>query len=276
MHGIHGRAPAIASGLAVANPDLSVWVVTGDGDALSIGGNHLIHALRRNVNIKVLLFNNQIYGLTKGQYSPTSEMGKRTKSSPMGSIDPPVQPGQPRTGGRGLLRGPHHRHGPQPHHRDAASGPTSTTGRPSSRSTRTATSSTTRRSRSSPASRSATENRINLEHGKPVVFGRTTSTASDLRRDRPYRRGRRGRPRQHPRPRRTRPEPGGSLRPEPPLARPVRPHADRRVPRRSAADLRGRHGSADRRRPGVQGPGQPQGPHHVERILGRRVALRVP
>jgi len=92
LHGIHGRAPAIASGLAVARPDLSVWVVTGDGDALSIGGNHIIHALRRNVNIKVLLFNNQIYGLTKGQYSPTSEQGKKTKSSPWGSIDHPFNP----------------------------------------------------------------------------------------------------------------------------------------------------------------------------------------
>ena len=92
MHSIHGRAPAIAAGIAVARPELSVWVVTGDGDSLSIGGNHLIHALRRNVNIKILLFNNQIYGLTKGQYSPTSEQGKRTKSSPSGSIDHPFNP----------------------------------------------------------------------------------------------------------------------------------------------------------------------------------------
>jgi 2-oxoglutarate/2-oxoacid ferredoxin oxidoreductase subunit beta len=92
MHSIHGRAPAIATGLATSRPDLSVWVVTGDGDALSIGGNHLIHALRRNVNLKILLFNNQIYGLTKGQYSPTSERGKVTKSTPMGSIDQPFNP----------------------------------------------------------------------------------------------------------------------------------------------------------------------------------------
>ncbi len=92
MHSIHGRAPAIATGIAASRPDLSVWVVTGDGDALSIGGNHLIHSLRRNVNIKILLFNNQIYGLTKGQYSPTSEVGKATKSSPMGSIDYPFNP----------------------------------------------------------------------------------------------------------------------------------------------------------------------------------------
>src|SRR5712672_4531692 len=92
MHSIHGRAPAIATGLAASRPDLSVWVATGDGDALSIGGNHLIHALRRNVNIKILLFNNQIYGLTKGQYSPTSEMGKVTKSTPFGSLDHPFNP----------------------------------------------------------------------------------------------------------------------------------------------------------------------------------------
>jgi 2-oxoglutarate ferredoxin oxidoreductase subunit beta len=89
IHSIHGRAPAIATGLAVTRPDLSVWVVTGDGDALSIGGNHLIHALRRNVNMTIRLFNNRIYGLTKGQYSPTSEPGKVTKSTPLGSIDHP-------------------------------------------------------------------------------------------------------------------------------------------------------------------------------------------
>ncbi|WP_244931296.1 2-oxoacid:ferredoxin oxidoreductase subunit beta [Nocardioides sp. W7] len=92
MHSIHGRAPSIATGIATARADLSVWVVTGDGDALSIGGNHLIHALRRNVNMTILLFNNRIYGLTKGQYSPTSEAGKVTKSTPMGSVDHPFNP----------------------------------------------------------------------------------------------------------------------------------------------------------------------------------------
>jgi 2-oxoglutarate/2-oxoacid ferredoxin oxidoreductase subunit beta len=92
MHTIHGRAPAIATGLAMARPDLDVWVVGGDGDLLSIGGNHLIHALRRNVNLTILLFNNQIYGLTKGQYSPTSEVGKVTKSTPFGSLDTPFNP----------------------------------------------------------------------------------------------------------------------------------------------------------------------------------------
>lgn len=92
MHSIHGRAPSIATGLATSRPDLSVWVVTGDGDALSIGGNHLIHAMRRNVNMTILLFNNRIYGLTKGQYSPTSQPGLVTKSSPMGSVDAPFNP----------------------------------------------------------------------------------------------------------------------------------------------------------------------------------------
>ncbi len=92
MHSIHGRAPSIATGVAITRPDLNVWVVTGDGDALSIGGNHLIHTMRRNVNLTILLFNNRIYGLTKGQYSPTSEQGKVTKSTPYGSVDSPFNP----------------------------------------------------------------------------------------------------------------------------------------------------------------------------------------
>ena len=92
LHSIHGRAPAVATGVALARPDLDVWVIGGDGDMLSIGGNHLIHALRRNVSLKIIMFNNQIYGLTKGQYSPTSEMGKITKSSPFGSLDTPFNP----------------------------------------------------------------------------------------------------------------------------------------------------------------------------------------
>ena len=92
FHSIHGRAPAVATGIKTANPDLSVWIATGDGDALSIGGNHLIHALRRNVDLKILMFNNRIYGLTKGQVSPTSEIGKRTKSTPYGSVDRPFNP----------------------------------------------------------------------------------------------------------------------------------------------------------------------------------------
>ena len=92
IHSIHGRAPTLATGLAISNPELSVWVITGDGDGLSIGGNHLIHAIRRNVNMNIILFNNRIYGLTKGQFSPTSGQGKKTKSSPMGSIEKPLNP----------------------------------------------------------------------------------------------------------------------------------------------------------------------------------------
>ena len=94
FHSIHGRAPAIATGLKVARPDLSVWVITGDGDGLSIGGNHLLHALRRNVDLNIILFNNQIYGLTKGQYSPTSALATRSPSTPFGSVDYPVNPVQ--------------------------------------------------------------------------------------------------------------------------------------------------------------------------------------
>ena len=92
FHSIHGRAPAIATGAKLSNPDLSVWVITGDGDAMSIGGNHFIHVLRRNIDLNILLFNNRIYGLTKGQYSPTSEVGKKTVSTPMGSLDYPFNP----------------------------------------------------------------------------------------------------------------------------------------------------------------------------------------
>src|SRR5688500_11122973 len=92
FHSIHGRAPTFATGLKLARPDLSIWVVTGDGDGLSIGGNHLMHIIRRNVDVKILLFNNRIYGLTKGQYSPTSEQGKKTKSTPMGAPDYPIRP----------------------------------------------------------------------------------------------------------------------------------------------------------------------------------------
>lgn len=100
MHSIHGRAPAIATGVKLANPDLSVWVITGDGDSLAIGGNHFIHALRRNVNLNVILFNNEIYGLTKGQFSPTSLIGQKTKSSPYGNTQPPFQPGELAIGAR--------------------------------------------------------------------------------------------------------------------------------------------------------------------------------
>ena len=122
MHSIHGRAPAIATGLATTREDLSVWVVTGDGDALSIGGNHLIHALRRNVNMTILLFNNRIYGLTKGQYSPTSEPGKVTKSTPMGSVDNPFNPVSLALGAEATFVARTRRLRPQAPHRGAVGG----------------------------------------------------------------------------------------------------------------------------------------------------------
>ena len=103
FHTIHGRAPALATGAKLANPDLSVWVITGDGDSMSIGGNHFIHVLRRNIDMNILMFNNQIYGLTKGQYSPTSELGKVTKSTPMGSLDYPFNPPQLALGASGTF-----------------------------------------------------------------------------------------------------------------------------------------------------------------------------
>ena len=120
MHGIHGRAPALATGLAAARNDLSIWVVTGDGDALSIGGNHLIHALRRNVPLKILMFNNQVYGLTKGQASPTSERGMVTKSTPFGAAGRAVQPARAGARRGGDVRRPHGRPRPPPHDRRPA------------------------------------------------------------------------------------------------------------------------------------------------------------
>ena len=110
FHTIHGRAPAVATGLKLARPELDVWVVTGDGDALSIGGNHLIHTLRRNVGVKILMFNNRIYGLTKGQYSPTSELGKKTKSTPIGLGRLPVQSAGSGDRCRGDVHRPQRRH----------------------------------------------------------------------------------------------------------------------------------------------------------------------
>ena len=155
MHSIHGRAPAIATGLAMARDDLDVWVVGGDGDMLSIGGNHLIHALRRNVNLTILMFNNQIYGLTKGQYSPTSEVGKVTKSTPFGSLDQPFNPISVALARR-RASWPAPTTSTASTCRRCSAGPGSTAAPRSSRSSRTATCSTTGRSRPSRPSRPAT------------------------------------------------------------------------------------------------------------------------
>ena len=143
FHSIHGRAPAIATGVKLARPDLQVWVITGDGDGLSIGGNHLMHAIRRNVDLKIILFNNQIYGLTKGQYSPTSPLGKKTKSTPIGSVDNPLSPLCFALGAEATLRRPLRRRRHQAPDRRSSNAPPTTRAPRSSRSTRTATSSTT-------------------------------------------------------------------------------------------------------------------------------------
>ena len=156
FHTIHGRAPTLATGLKAARPDLMVWVITGDGDALSIGGNHVLHSMRRNVDIKMVMFNNRIYGLTKGQASPTSEFGKKTKSTPVGTVDTPIHAAVGRAGRRGDVRRALGRHAHRAPPGRRSSGPAGTRARRSSRSSRTATSSTTARGATSPTARSAT------------------------------------------------------------------------------------------------------------------------
>ena len=169
MHGIHGRAPALATGLATSRDDLSIWVVSGDGDALSIGGNHLIHALRRNVPVKILLFNNQIYGLTKGQASPTSELGKITKSTPFGVADHPFNPVALALGAeatfvaRTIDRDRHHL-------TECCAPPPPTRARRWWRSTRTARCSTTAPSPRSPT-RSQGRQPDPPQAGQPIRFG---------------------------------------------------------------------------------------------------------
>jgi 2-oxoglutarate ferredoxin oxidoreductase subunit beta len=171
LHSIHGRAPAIATGLATSRPDLNVWVVTGDGDALSIGGNHLIHALRRNVNLTILLFNNRIYGLTKGQYSPTSEPGHGHEVDAGGLGRPPVQPDLAGARRRGVVRRPARWTPTASTSPGAARRPSRTAARRWWRSTRTARSSTTAPSTSSRTTSTARRRMIELEHGKPIRFG---------------------------------------------------------------------------------------------------------
>ncbi len=260
MHSIHGRAPAIATGLATSRPDLSVWVVTGDGDALSIGGNHLIHALRRNVNLKILLFNNRIYGLTKGQYSPTSEVGKITKSTPMGSLDSPVQPGLARARRRGVLRRADRSTPTASTSPRCCARPPPTRARRWWRSTRTATSSTTARSSPSRTRRPATTSPSGSSTASRSAGAPTASTASSATRHRPQ--GRRDRRRRTPPTwsctTRTR-RPVARLRPVPARRRLARPHPDRRVPRRRAPGLRrpdARPARERRRHPGPDRSGR--------------------
>ena len=156
FHTIHGRAPTIATGLKASRPDLMVWVITGDGDALSIGGNHLLHSMRRNVDFTMVMHNNRIYGLTKGQASPTSELGKKTKSTPMGSVDRPIHAADARARRGGDVRRAHGRHPHRAHPGARSRRPAATAAARSSRSSRTATSSTTAPGATSPSARSAT------------------------------------------------------------------------------------------------------------------------
>ena len=177
FHTIHGRAPAIATGLRLARPDLKVFVVTGDGDGLSIGGNHMLHVLRRNVNVTILLFNNRIYGLTKGQYSPTSELGKVTKSTPLGSTDRPVNPLRVRARLRRHVRGAHG--GPR---RQAHGGDAQARRRPQGHGVPRDPPELQRLQRPGVERRSTTRSRrsqheLRLEHGKPLVFGPPTTRA---------------------------------------------------------------------------------------------------
>ena len=192
FHTIHGRAPAFAMGIKIANPELSVWMATGDGDGLSIGGNHLLHCLRRNVDIKILLFNNRIYGLTKGQYSPTSEVGKVTKSTPVGSADhPSIRRASRSARTRASSRAPS-----TPRR---STSPTCCGARPrtpaprSSRSTRTATSSTTAPSTRSRDKAVRAERQIRVEHGKPLLFGANNDKGLRLNPKIAHARGRAGR-----------------------------------------------------------------------------------
>ena len=181
FHTIHGRAPAIATGVKLANPELDVWIITGDGDALSIGGNHTMHVLRRNLDCQILLFNNEIYGLTKGQYSPTSRVGTRSPSTPFGSVDRPVTPCAVRARlGRAVHRARHRR--PQEPARRAQGGP-----RPPRRElrrdlSRIASSTTTTSSPASPSSGVAAEKQLWLKPGEKMLFaGGTKGLALDTR-----------------------------------------------------------------------------------------------
>ena len=171
FHTIHGRAPTLATGLKPAGPELMVWVITGDGDALSIGGNHILHSMRRNVDIKLVMFNNRIYGLTKGQASPTSELGKKTKSSPAGTVDYPIQPLSIALAAEAsFVARSVDTH--TEHLQETLERPASTTARPSSRSSRTATSSTTGRTATFTEREVRDDRMLVLEHGKPMIFGK--------------------------------------------------------------------------------------------------------
>ena len=173
FHTIHGRAPTLATGLKLANPELQVWVVTGDGDALSIGGNHILHSMRRNVDIKVVMFNNRIYGLTKGQaFAHVASWARRPSRRPLGTVDIPLQPLSIALGRRGQLRRALGRHAHRAPPGDARARRPRTTARSSSRFSRTATSSTTARIATFTERDVRDDRMLVLEHGKPMIFGK--------------------------------------------------------------------------------------------------------
>ena len=243
MHGIHGRAPALATGVATSRPDLSVWVVSGDGDALSIGGNHLIHTLRRNVPLKILLFNNQIYGLTKGQYSPTSEEGKVTKSTPFGSQDHPFNPVSLALGAEATFVArtvdTDKKHMAQTLRAAAAHEGTAFV--------EIYQNCNVFNDGAFDAVRAKGQkelNQIRLEHGEPIRFGSRRRARRGARRRRPARAGRRGRRRgAGPRdPRRPPPRAQPRFRARAPVRPPDRSDADRRVSLGQAPCLRSRPG----------------------------------
>ena len=238
VHGIHGRAPALATGLALARDDLSIWVVSGDGDALSIGGNHLIHALRRNVPIKILLFNNQIYGLTKGQYSPTSEEGKVTKSTPFGSLDHPFNPVALALGAEAsfVARTVDTDRGHEAEVLRAAADHEGSALIEIYQNCNVFNDGAFDAVRA----KGKEANQIRLEHGAPIRFGveGERGVVRDRERRPPHRerrRGRRGRPA---RPRRARPGPEQRIRARAPRPAAQRSDADRGLPRRRAPGLR--------------------------------------
>ena len=239
MHSIHGRAPAIATGVAVARPDLDVWVITGDGDGLSIGGNHLIHALRRNVNLTILLFNNRIYGLTKGQYSPTSELGKVTKSTPMGSVDPPFNPLAVALGAEASFVARTHDLD-RKHMMETFRAAHDHRGASFVEIYQNCNVFNDGQFNDITKKQARDEMMIDLVHGEPIRFGaeRPAGRRDGRRRSAPPRRRRRRRRGRHPRPRRPPPGPEPGVRPGPAEHR--RPLADavRRVPRRRAPGVR--------------------------------------
>ena len=269
VHGIHGRAPALSTGLAMVRPDLDIWVVGGDGDLLSIGGNHLIHALRRNVNMTILLFNNMIYGLTKGQYSPTSELGKVTKSTPFGSVDAPFNPISLALGAGATFVARTHDMDRQ-HMQEMFRRAHDHKGAAIVEIFQNCNVFNDEAWESLTLRANREDMLIPLEHGKPVRFGKDQSRGVivDARRLGPHRRrGRRGRGR-HPRARRAPARARSGTDPVPAGPQRRSAHADRRVPGRGDAGVRRADPAPAGRRPGAHRRRRPRRPAAQPAHLG--------